>query len=252
MFFADESGSASVHCMPTRGVIKMVDPSHPPKRRRVAMPSMADGFNTLVGYAPKHPFPMFSSAFGDGENIKPKRKIPDLKVTSGPSSSVTRNISMGKAAGGMQPSTTVSVQDIHKSILAESTKDKATKQLRPALPPPPPSLLQVLPSTTSLKQVLPPMFPVEPKKHQKIHRQLQPPSFHTPPKADEKILRTITTTSVLDKLNIIPSEGLAAAPLHERYQGFSVDDSHPEPRIFRGLEVSPEKRGKGKNPKHKR
>jgi hypothetical protein len=232
----------------------MVDRSHPPKRRRVAMPSDADGFtdpHTLVGYAPKRPFPMFSSAFGDGENNK--KKIPDLRVISGPSSLVSRNMSMGKAAGGMQSREHVSVQDIHKTILAEtSTKDKATKQLRPAPPPPPPPLIQVLPSTTSLKQVLPPAFPVEPRKYQKIHRQLQPPSFHAPRKAEDKILRTITTTTVLDKLNIIPSKGLTAAPLHERYQEFSVDESDPEPRIFRGLEVSPEKRGKGKNSKHKK
>ena len=202
------------------------------------MPSMADGFtdpHTPVGHAPKRTFPMFFSAFGDGEN-----KNSDLRG----SSSVYRNISMGKAVGGMHPSTTrehVSVQDIHK-----------TKQLRPAPPPPPPPLIQVFPSTTSLKQVLPPTFPVEPRKHQKIHRQLQPPSFHAPRKAEEKILRTITTTTVLDKLDIIPSEGLTAAPLHELYQEFSVDESDPEPQIFRGLEVSPEKRGKGKNSKHKR
>lgn len=225
------------------------------------MPSNADGFVESLTHVEKQLFPIFSSAFGDEGHSKPKGKISEGIVISGPSSSVARmpcNLSMKKAtAGGVlckPPSITsgkqhVSVQDIHKTILAK-TSTKAKKQLQPALPPPQPSVGQ----TTSFKQMLPPTFPAEPRNRQKIQKRLQQPSFRTPQKADDKALRTITTT-VLSSFNSLPTLSggeRTVVPFHERHADFSAYQSQPEPRIFRGLEVSPEKRDKGKNLKPKR
>lgn len=168
---------------------------------------------------------------------------------------------------------------------------KQKKELRPAPPPPlmastsqqgssrketrveesfakPKSLRLVPPpvvsstshaATTPLKQIVAPSFPnPNPKTPSKHLQPIQPPAIPPAPLKSSITgpadLRSISRAGfgLLNDLSSGNAEELAGILLRDQRPEIYAHESHPNDSVHRGLDLSPEKKGKGNNPKYLR
>ncbi|KAJ3502973.1 hypothetical protein NLJ89_g8641 [Agrocybe chaxingu] len=238
--------------------------ARPTKRRRIQMPSDADGFtNALPKPAYRAPVRPFTSAFDNGNTApvveKPRSKGASSKPLSKPviqkrimapvpSSGVDESPSKPKTCEG---SSLRSAQELHKSLfLDKPIHAKPPSECRrplsaPRLPLNPPSRDET-PEPAALKQIVPPSF-LTTKTPSKPLKPLQQPAVPTPHKpASTKELRTISKTG-LGQLNLASqsaTEELASILLLDQHPELCLPEPSHEAIAQRGLEMSPEKKGK--------
>lgn len=156
----------------------------------------------------------------------------------------------------------------------QSVNDDARRQLRPAPPPVlhiphdtptvtlkhrPPPLLNLQASTSNiLLKSLPPPMPIETtpirKPPSKVLKPLIPPILpelqHTPASATNKEMRTISTTHIARATDISTDSGvseLASIFLHDQHPDILLlNEPGASVHHMRGLDLSPEKKGKGR------
>lgn len=143
---------------------------------------------------------------------------------------------------------------LHESLISGQLKtDAPILQLRP--PPKPPIIIPSyhIPATTNalLKPPIPPPPLLANKHSSKDLKSLQPPPLPPPPNPaiDGKNLRTISKTRVALATDLSTDNGvaeLASIFLHDQRPDITLLNSHPDNHDGRGLELSPEKKGKGK------
>jgi hypothetical protein len=246
--------------------------ARPAKRRRVET-VIPEGFLESANAPPKPvhkpSVPQFASAFGDVDTTpqsksKPKEKAPMKSVAKKPLSyrlqdptsnsrdavkaSSSRRVVEANPPSVLKPPKIVSVQSIHKE-LTFSTPSKPRPQLRPA-PPPPPLAGPSVPKAP-LRQIAAPVFPA-PKPPSKALQPLQPPanpavtaSRHNNHLHGGKDLRTLSTTGLgilTDLSSEHGAEDLASILLRDQNKGLYAQAGDDATR--RGLELSPDKRGK--------
>ena len=223
----------------------------PVKRRRVEVPC-PDGFIS-DSRLQKFTVPKFSSAF-DGDCTQDpgsKGKNTDFQTASKHLGSIPVNVKPVSEGTSRRPSKKlqlVPIHDVHKSIMIETPLQKKNMaQLRPA---PPPQMTSHS-STVPLKQVSLPSFAVQsgPKVPLKAHKPLPPPTLSTSRKmADDKDMRTISTT-LIGRLTALSSENggedLAAILLRDQHPDIPAAETCHADDASRGLQMSPEKKGKG-------
>ncbi|KAF8154029.1 hypothetical protein B0H34DRAFT_75033 [Crassisporium funariophilum] len=122
--------------------------------------------------------------------------------------------------------------------------------------PPPAFKAYAVPSTSkpSLQQAVPPPQPIPNKPLSKALKSVRPPPIPEPHnvRSDRKDLRTILTTSVARATDLSTENGpaeLASIFLHDQQPDMSLLSSYHDNHDKRGLELSPEKKGKWKTPK---
>ncbi|PPQ69353.1 hypothetical protein CVT25_004745 [Psilocybe cyanescens] len=252
------------------------------KRRRVEMP-VADGFilstpTTIANAKPKSkpvhkpPIPRFFSAFGDDSdiNLDDKTKV-DAANVQGKAATVSKPLlpvaGLGIVGSSSRPNIPVNDESIsrlekvkekkrissapnlalHFTLNSNSTtKPKSTSRLRPALAPPP--VVSSIPSIPNLKQIIPPAFPA-PKPPSRPLQPVQPPVIPVPRNitSAKKELRALSTTG-LGLLNDLSSEnaaeGLACILLRDQHPEIAALQSGENSIELRGLQMSPEKKGK--------
>ena len=233
--------------MPTRPLPETeLANERPVKRRRVEVPC-PDGFIS-DSRLQKLTVPKFSSAFDEDRS---KGKIADFQTASKHSEARTP-VKVKSVTEGTSRRPPSSSWNPHKFILLETPlQKKNVAQLRPA--PPPPQMTSV-----PLKQVSLPAFAVQsgPKVPLKAHNPLPPPApaLPTPRKmADAKDLRTISTTAI-GRLTALSSENggedLAAILLRDQHLDIPAVENRHADDASRGLQMSPEKKGKKNTPKY--
>lgn len=246
--------------------------ARPAKRRRVET-VIPEGFLESTNAPPKPvhkpSVPQFASAFGDvgtapQSKPKPKETAPMKPMAKKPLSyrpqdatSNSRYAVRGSSSrrgveanppSALKPPKIVSVQDLHKE-LTFNTPSKPKPQLRPA--PPPPPLAGPSAPKAPLRQIAAPVFPPA-KPPSKALQPLQPPAnpvattsrnnHHLPPGKD---LRTLSTTGLgilTDLSSEHGAEDLASILLRDQNKGLYAQAGDDATR--RGLELSPDKRGK--------
>ncbi|KAF8961592.1 hypothetical protein BDZ97DRAFT_1828044 [Flammula alnicola] len=234
--------------------------SRPIKRRRMEMPT-PDGFTSNTPPKPvyKASVPRFSSAFNDNDNTPAKRprEVPETPVAMKDSSRrVEANVSLIHKPRETREKLLVSVQEMHKDFSREtSTKQKVTLQLRPPPRPPLPPVVASASNSTPLRQIVKPKFSSA-KPTSKGLQPLQPPPNLMPTTrsnlATGKDMRTISTTG-LGLLNDLShdkrTEELASILLRDQHPEIHAHESAADSIMRRGLELSPEKKGKGNSAK---
>lgn len=239
--------------------------SRPAKRRRVEMTG-PEGFLESAGAPPKPAHkptvPPFKSAFGDVEiAVKPKykakevapvkhfmkkplsRRMPQDASTSRDAieASTSRRVDAETAS---KPPKIVSVHDIHKEFAIDALS-KSKPQLHPA--PPPPVLVDTSAPKAPLRQIAAPVFQAKPPS--KALQPIQPPANPILPTSRHhlqagKDLRTLSTTGLgmLTDLSENSAEDLASILLRDQNKELYAHTRDDATR--RGLELSPEKKGR--------
>ncbi|KJA15156.1 hypothetical protein HYPSUDRAFT_208139 [Hypholoma sublateritium FD-334 SS-4] len=247
----------------------------PVKRRRVEM-ATPDGFLETPNLPPKAVHkpvvPKFSSAFGDAAYNVPQRKehYPSNALVKKPLSSRFQEVfdpaTLKENIGGhanaadssnRKPRKVVSVKDVRDEFLREaSVKPNPLPQLRlPLCAPPLPLVTTTSTSKVALKRIIAPELPIKPPS--KVLLPIQPPAnivAHTSRNNAPlgKDLRTISTTG-LGRFTDLSSENgadeLASILLRDQHPELHTDAKVADTYTQRGLELSPEKKGKGNAPK---
>jgi hypothetical protein len=124
---------------------------------------------------------------------------------------------------------------------------------------PPPVVASTSATTTPLKQIVAPSFPnPNPKTPSKHLQPIQPPVIPpAPPKpfiTGPTDLRSISRAGfgLLNDLSSGNAEELAGILLRDQRPEIYAHEGHPDDSVHRGLDLSPEKKGKGNNPKYLR
>jgi len=191
-----------------------------------------------------------SSTIESADKLKERRSILHaLPVPSRPLQSDTRPYTSRISKD--RPSTFLPA--LHESLISGQPKtDAPILQLRP--PPEPPIMASYhtpITTGTPLKAAVPPP-PLLASKHScKDLKPLQPPPVPLPPNPaiDGKIFRTISKTRVALATDLSTDNGvaeLASILLHDQHSDITLPISHPDNHEGRGLELSPEKKGKSK------
>jgi hypothetical protein len=144
----------------------------------------------------------------------------------------------------------------HKETRIEDSlaKSKSSWLVPPPLPPVVASSSRA--ATTPLKQIVAPSFPnpnlKTPSKHlQPIQPPVIPPAPPKPSTTGATELRSISGAGfgLLNDLSTGNAEELAGILLRDQRPEIYAQERHPDNSIHRGLDLSPEKKGKRNNPK---
>ena len=245
--------------------------TRPVKRRRVEMDS-PEGFLETPNLPPKvvHKpvVPSFSSAFGDEVLNVPQRKEPPPNNTlvKKPKNYRLQKVldaaSLKENIGGdvnvadisnRKPRKVISVKDVRNEFSREAlAKSVLLPQLRLTRPAPPlPPVANASTSKVPLKQIVAPELP--PKPPSKVLLPIQPPTNiignlsrnSAPPRTD---MRTISTTGLGRFIDLSSENGadeLASILLRDQHPELHTDAWGADSCTQHGLELSPEKKGKG-------
>ncbi|KAF8797718.1 hypothetical protein BYT27DRAFT_7011749, partial [Phlegmacium glaucopus] len=117
-----------------------------------------------------------------------------------------------------------------------------------------PPIMTLYHTSVPLKQAVPPPLLLANKHSSKDFKSLQPPPVPPPPNPaiDGKNLRTISKTRVALATDLSTDHGvaeLASIFLHDQHPDITLPSSYPDNHDKRGLELSPEKKGKSRNSK---
>lgn len=235
-----------------------MDSLRPPHKRQRIHTDVPEGFLTskTTNSRPKPSVPSFSSAFGEQEQPTVKRKTPLKSMKKLPSyhlgtfdrSASKENVDIRvNASDSSRPKLrkVMSVRDVHSAMTLEGSVPK----LRPVSRVPPPLPVASW-SKLPMKRIATPTFPVA-KPPSKVLLPIQPPSNlvipgrKLPPKED---MCTITTTSLGRMMDMSSENGV------DELTSLLLRDQHPElyevaegtDYRMRGLELSPDRKGKGK------
>lgn len=243
----------------------------PVKRRRVEMDT-PEGFLETPNLPPKAvhkpTVPSFSSAFGDDVHNVPQRKEPppNNALVKKPASyrfqevfdpaTLKENVGGGVNAAdtsSRKPRKIVSVKDVRDEFSREAlAKPISLPQLRPArYPPLLPPAANASTSKVPLKRIIAPELPLKPPS--KVLLPIQPPANivtnasrnSVPPGKDMRMISTTGFGRFIDLSSENGADELASILLRDQHPQLHADARDADNYTQRGLELSPEKKGKG-------